>query len=693
MENPNLENESIHSSAESEAENDFQGSDRVDDINGLRHSLNNNSDEDDENNEEVEVSDEDTDMESDEDTDSASDDDEDKMLDSLQDREELDEIPTGKSEDEIHYMPYNYHDQAKNIMETIKRQCIENISEDVYKYSLGTYDHGSAWPYELSQERGAPLPNEEDIKKDDLRKAHQMLNFKIPGLDMAGKLPEYDEDSLTLFANKENLEHVSLRGVVDIDNPIMIGHGGGTEFTSTSGNPHEWPFKVNAKGIPPFDYERYLVKSRVSDEDKIAFEHMRMLLIFEINAIFERTVRKQVSEENKDASFAFTPENERKVLRSDLDIRMPQQSLAKVLNVVDRILVGFIESDTHFNTLTGRHIHDWTCVVQDDAMVGRTLDRCAHLYLSPTFNTSKRIYKPPTAKIDVLNRINRLFTTLPKDAPHVPEMRTLEPDPIIAHSKDYYRSDEYRNFDSTKEESNHLYYHILPDSTASKVPLINYRPDFDIGLSEETDSPHSRNIQHQYLKGQKYSIPVESSKYDGNWMIEEYTMPFEYVQPRTLPMRSWQAAADHSRARTQVLSQVQNILRTRKSHRKVLKRLDKYSHGSCETIYRRYKHKLRKRLKKITQRELSKKGISQSEIDSRIAENLIELENNLESDSEVYTGPNIRPEYIAGCESPSDAVETYTKGLNVDVFKKLAYSGQYISKKPSQVYKDIYGSK
>lgn len=195
--------------------------------------------------------------------------------------------------------------------------------------------------------------------------------------------------------------------------PLTQNHGGGTRYTSTI-DPEEFPYEPLARGIPPFDMDKYRYwdpeeNPHTRDPRNLAgFEHARKLVMFELDAAFQREVHARIQAQNEEDKNghpepkyvdeypkitdkirnSFAKEYEGKPYREkvpivDPPIRMPQQSLAALMERIDNALVAFGRKANQTRVMDPDSNYDWVRMLQNDVNVGNTLDRCLNLFVRP----------------------------------------------------------------------------------------------------------------------------------------------------------------------------------------------------------------------------------------------------------------------------------------------------------------------
>lgn len=489
-----------------------------------------------------------------------------------------------------------------------------------------------------------------------------------------------------------------------------LGHGGGTKYTSTTGRPQEMPYNSVSQGIPPFDYTRYQqTADEISDEDRDAFEHARKLVMFEISATFERIVRQRIEEENKqqaqlDEELEVPPQKRRRlVINPDIDFKIPQQALARMIDTVDRVLMNAVAVQRKRGD---RKPEDWITVTQNDAAVGSVFARCKKLFMDDiddprdsgsddeenveekdkqrsrerkitTKNENEKLLQVHEPKIisarlnfKTLNRINNFSLGIPPNSFLRPEITSFEPD---QHAVNGFG---YSDFNLMQTSINPIYTCGLQSTTKLKPnkTLQDYQPD-DMAFYNTIDNvaewratPHARRLRLAYENIGRYAQPLDGyngggsgtfgtgRSYDQNWILEEYTPDLMSRPVFDAHIHFTQLEADRQHGRSAVLGHAQALRRLRRSGgggRRFLKR------AGLSTLYCKWKRKcLKWRRRQL--RELRKERAAEAEPDQAEADDLDEdvkfdLDDNESSDGEI-------PRLV--------------QALNSEVFQKMAVSAR-----------------
>ncbi|KAF5100423.1 hypothetical protein D0Z00_001282 [Geotrichum galactomycetum] len=500
----------------------------------------------------------------------------------------------------------------------------------------------------------------------------------------------------------------------------VLGHSGGTKYTSTTGRPEEMPYNTVSQGIPPFDYTRYRrVAEPMSEEDRLAFEHARKLVMFEVSSTFERIVRQRIEEETKqqaqlDDELGVPPQKRRRlVVNSDLDFKMPQQALARVMETVDRLLMNTVAIQHKSNNYKAE---DWIGVIQHDAAVGSVFARCKKLFMDDVDDPrdpdseddeeekEKQQHRKRKIKIEdgkeeeqkwypmkeqkvisarlnfkTLNRVNNLSLAVPPDSFVRPEITSFEPDMHAANGLNY------RKFNLMQTSINPIYTYGLPSMTKLKPhkTLPEYQPD-DMRFYNSIDNaakwratPHARRLEFAYRNLERYAQPLDGYSgggpgrmYDQNWILDEYIPEVTSRPVYDMHVNYTQVAADRQRARTAVLRHARALRRVRQgSRRSFLKQ------AGVSGLYRKWKRKCDKRRRRQLRalRKQWKRECAAAEAEGRTPPpREFEDENDNHHDEGVDTKLGAD---ITG-ESSDDEIPQLVQALNAEVFQKMAVSAR-----------------
>ena len=501
----------------------------------------------------------------------------------------------------------------------------------------------------------------------------------------------------------------------------VLGHSGGTKYTSTTGLPEEMPYNTVSQGIPPFDYVRYRrVAEPMSEEDRLAFEHARKLVMFEISSTFERIVRQRIEEENKQQAQLYDelgvpPQKRRRlVINPDLDFKMPQQALARVMETVDRILMNTITIQRPPNFYKAE---DWISVVQHDAAVGSVFARCKRLFMDDVDDprepesedeekekgkkrSRKRKIKTEDGEeedqkrypikeqkvlsarlnFETLNRLNNLSLAVPPDSFSRPEITSFEPDMHAVNGL------VYSNLNLMQASINPVYTYGLPSMTKLKPhkTLAEYQPD-DMAFynpvenaAEWRATPHARRLELAYRNIERYAQPLDGYSaggpgpmYDQSWILEEYAPEVESRRPFDMHVHYTQIAADRRRMRSAVLRHARALRRVRRGGRRSF-----LKQAGLSTLYRKWKRKSIKRRRRQL-RALRKQWMREcaaAEAEGRTPPPPeFEYENN---DGNHDDGVDTKLGADIQAESSDDEIPQLVQALNAEVFQQMAVSAR-----------------
>jgi hypothetical protein len=516
----------------------------------------------------------------------------------------------------------------------------------------------------------------------------------------------------------------------------VLGHSGGTKYTSTTGRPEEMPYNTVSQGIPPFDYTRYRrVAEPMSDEDRLAFEHARKLVMFEASSTFERIVRQRIEEENKqqaqlDDELEVPPQKRRRlVVNPDFDFKMPQQALDRIMQTVDRILMNAVAIQHKVNHYKAE---DWISVIQHDAAVGSVFARCKKLFMDDVDDPrdpdseddgeekekqrsrkrkiktedgeeekqkwySMREQKVISARLNfkTLNRVNNLSLTVPPDSFVRPEITSFEPD---MHAVNGFG---YPKLNLMQTSINPIYTYGLPSMTKLKPhkTLWEYQPD-DVTFYNPIDNaaewratPHARRLEFAYRNIERYAQPLDGYSgggpgrmYDQNWILEEYIPEVTARPVFDMHVHYTQIAADRQRGRSAVLRHARALRRVRRgNHRSFLKQ------AGLSALYRKWKRKSNKRrrrqLRALRKQWMRECSAAEAEGRTPPPPEFEDENGNGNHDEGVDT------KLIAdiNAESSDDEIPQLVQALNAEVFQKMAVSARTPVMAPRKYLKQRLG--